>query len=141
MDPADREAEPRDAAAADQPLAPVNDDDRWSGAIAYLAVICWVPYFIFSDRPFVLHHAKQGVALFLAELIGASLLWILDVTVGRIPFLGLLAMGILQLGYFLGALGLSVLGFARAISGEKTPLPWIGRRAEMLPDPPSGMRR
>lgn len=118
-----------------------DSSERWTAAISYLAIVCWIPYFLFSDRPFILYHAKQGVLLFLAELVGAILLWILDVTIGRIPFLGLLLIILIQLGFFLLVLALSVLGFSRALAGEQLPLPWLGHLAEELPDPPWQPRR
>ncbi len=113
-----------------------ESSERWSGAISYAAAVCLLPYFLLSDRPFVLFHAKQGLLLFLLELVGGLVIWILDITIGRIPFLGILVVGLLQLVFLLLALALSVLGFTRALSGERVPLPWLGPYAEQLPDPP-----
>ncbi len=110
--------------------------DRWSAAIAYLSILCWIPYFLQGERAFPLYHAKQGILLFLLELCCAVLLWILELTIGRIPFLGLLLMVIVQVAAFLPILGLIVLGFTRALSGEKLPLPWVGSFEVNIPDPP-----
>ena len=110
--------------------------DRWAAALAYVFILCWIPYLFFTERPFVRYHARQGVALFLSELVGAFVLWIVDITLGRIPFLGLLILILLRLVIFLAALALSVLGFARGLSGEIAPVPWLGGFGEGLPEPP-----
>ncbi len=116
----------------------INEDsgDRWSAAIAYLSILCWFPYFLRGDHDFPLYHAKQGILLFLLEIFCAILLWILEVTIGRIPFLGLIMIILARLAITLPILGLVVLGFTRAISGEKLPLPWIGSFEINIPDPP-----
>lgn len=121
--------------------AHLDASERWAAALSYVFVLCWIPYLFFSDRPFVFYHARQGVALFLAELVGAFVLWIIDVTLGRIPFLGLLILILLRLIFFLAILALSVLGFARGLSGEIAPLPWLGSFGEGLPEPPFRVRR
>lgn len=109
--------------------------ERWSAAIAYASVLCLIPYFFQGDRPFPLYHAKQGILLFLLEILSALFLWILESTVGRIPFLGLVLLILVRIALFLPLLGLVVLGFTRALSGEKLPLPWIGHFEEKVPDP------
>ncbi len=114
-----------------------DSGDRWSAAIAYLSILCWIPYFLRGDRAFPLYHAKQGILLFLLEICCAILLWILDVTIGRIPFLGLVMIILARLAVTLPILGLVVLGFTRAISGEKLSLPWIGSFEINIPDPPN----
>ena len=116
-----------------------DSSDRWTAAIGYISVLCFIPYFIAGEREFVLWHGKQGLLLFLCEVAGGIFLWILDGTLGRIPFLGILVVGLVQLVFLLLALALSVLGFIRAISGERLRLPWLGRFAEELPDPPMSM--
>ena len=113
-----------------------DSNSRWTAAIGYVSILCLIPYFLAGSRPFVLFHAKQGLLLFLAEIAVAIFLWVLDGTLGRIPFLGILVVGLMQLAVLLLLLALAILGFMRAISGEKLPLPWIGQYAEDLPDPP-----
>ena len=113
-----------------------HSPDRWHAAISYVSVVCLVPFFLRSENPYILYHAKQGVVLFLVEMVGAIFIWILDVTFGQIPFLGILLVGAFRLVFFLLALGLSVLGFMRALAGERLPLPWLGTYAEGLPNPP-----
>jgi len=110
-----------------------ESSDSWLAAMAYLPFLCAVPYLFYGDRDFVAYHARQGVLIFFLEIVGVLGLWIFDKSLGRIPFLGLLLVVILRLLFFLPALALIVLGFAKALTGEKGPLPWIGHWAERIP--------
>jgi uncharacterized membrane protein len=113
-----------------------ESSDRWLAAIGYISILCLIPYFVARERKYVLWHGKQGLLLFICEVAGAFFLWMLDSTIGLIPFLGILVVALVQLAFMLLALALSVLGFIRAIAGERLPLPWLGRFATELPDPP-----
>jgi len=113
-----------------------SSNDSWLAAMAYLPVLCFVPYFLYGDRHFVAYHARQGVLLFLLEVTGSLFLWVLDMSIGRIPFLGLLVIIVLKLAFYLPVLALIVLGFAKGLTGEKGPLPWIGEWADRIPPAP-----
>ncbi|MCB9515118.1 MAG: hypothetical protein H6693_02890 [Candidatus Latescibacteria bacterium] len=113
-----------------------DSGDRWAAAVSYVSVLCLLPYFFRGRRPFALFHAKQGILLLALELSAALALWLVEVTLGRIPFLGLILMLLLRLAVWLPILGLAVLGFTRALAGEQLPLPWIGHLEHRVPDPP-----
>jgi uncharacterized membrane protein len=110
--------------------------DRWLAAVSYLPILGLLTYFVFPERPFVRFHARQGVLLFFALVVGGLLLLVLDLTLGQIPFLGLLILILARLAFYLPALALMVLGFARGLTGELRPLPWLGHLEEKLPEPP-----
>ena len=114
----------------------VDSDERWMASLSYLFALSLIPYLLWRDSDFVRFHSRQGVLLFLLELLGLLVLWLLDCTVGRIPFLGLIILILARLTLALPLLGLIVLGFTRSLAGECSALPWIGRFAESLPDPP-----
>ncbi len=121
-------------------MEPQRDgSESWLAAISYLPVLCFVPYFFYGSRPFVAFHARQGVLLFLLELAGALALWAIDMSIGRIPFLGILVIILLRLALYLPILALIVLGFAKALTGEEGPLPWIGHWAEKIPPAQTGV--
>ena len=117
-----------------------DSSDSWLAAIAYLPVLCFLSYFLYGNRPFVAYHARQGVLLFLLELIGALTLWVVDISLGRIPFLGILITIILRLAFYLPVLALVVLGFAKGLTGEMSALPWIGEWAEKIPKAPTSRK-
>lgn len=129
-------AQPRDIDLDHEPQAPPDSADRWMGAIAYVTVFCFVPYLLRPDHPFPRFHAKQGILLLFLEVVAGLALWVIEITIGRIPFLGLLVLILARLAVWLPILGLAILGFTRALAGESLPLPWIGRYDEMVPEPP-----
>jgi uncharacterized membrane protein len=119
-----------------EPQTPPDSVDRWMGAIAYVTVFCFVPYLLRPDHPHPRFHAKQGILLLFLEIVAGLALWVIEITLGRIPFLGLLILVLARLAVWLPVLGLAVLGFTRALAGETLPLPWIGRYDDVVPDPP-----
>ncbi|HSG28041.1 MAG TPA: hypothetical protein VLA34_06135 [Candidatus Krumholzibacterium sp.] len=58
---------------------------------------------------------------------------ILDLTIGRLRFIGVVIVGLIQLVAGLGALTLSVLGFVKALFGEYWHLPFLGDYRERIP--------
>jgi uncharacterized membrane protein len=125
---------------SDPQVAP-DSVDRWMGAIAYVTVFCFVPYLLRPDHPYPRFHAKQGILLLFLEVVAGLALWVIEITIGQIPFLGLLILVLARLAIWLPILGLAVLGFTRALAGETLPLPWIGRYDEIVPDPPDLAQR
>ncbi len=115
-----------------------DSSESWLAAISYLPILCFIPYFFHGSRPYIAYHARQGVLLFLLELAGLLTYWTVKMTLGRIPFLGMVIMFLLSLAIILPVVALIILGFAKALTGEKGPLPWIGNWAEKVPPPPSG---
>jgi len=58
---------------------------------------------------------------------------ILEITIGRVRFIGFVIVGILQLVTGLGALTLSVVGFVKALFGEYWHLPFLGDYRDRIP--------
>jgi uncharacterized membrane protein len=132
---------PRDIDLESDPQVAPDSVDRWMGAIAYVTVFCFVPYLLRPEHPHPRFHAKQGILLLFLEVVAGLALWVIEITIGRIPFLGLLILVIARLAVWLPILGLAVLGFTRALAGETLPLPWIGRYEDVVPDPPDLAQR
>ncbi len=122
--------------AADRSPDNSASDGRWLASLSYLSLLALIPYFLHAGRRFVAFHAKQGLVLCALEALCGLLLLLFDLSLGRIPFLGLVLSLALRLVIFLPLLGLAVLGFARALSGESLRLPWIGEMDVHIPDPP-----
>lgn len=131
----------RDIDFESDPQVTPDSVDRWMGAIAYVTVFCFVPYLLRPDHAYPRFHAKQGILLLFLEVVAGLALWVIEITIGQIPFLGLLILVLARLTIWLPILGLAVLGFTRALAGETLPLPWIGRYDEIVPDPPDLAQR
>lgn len=91
----------------------------WS-VVAYIWVFAFIPYFLKRRNEFVYFHAKQGVVLFVAEIIFTLIF--------PIPILGQI-IGIL--GYILCTI-FSLRGIIMGLQGKKWTMPWLGRYTEKL---------
>ena len=96
------------------------EENKMIAAIGYLGILCLVPLLAKKDSPYAQYHGKQGLALFVFEIIIGFIL--------IIPFLGWIvgAVG------WLVAIVLLIIGLMNAFGGKKQPLPIIGKYAEDL---------
>ncbi len=82
-------------------------------AISYLGILCFLPFLLKTKNDYVRFHAKQGLSIFIMEII-FTLIWI-------IPFIG----------WIIGALGwlacfvVSIIGFVKALFGEEWQIPGL----------------
>lgn len=86
-------------------------------ALSYVSILSVVMLVAKKDSPFVQEHAKQGVILFIVELV----IWILSMA---IPGIGWFIIG--PLGN-LFMLVVSIIGFVKAVQGEFWEVPYIGK--------------
>ena len=99
-------------------------ENKTIAAIAYIGILCFVPLLTKKDSPFAQFHAKQGLVLFISEIVW----WILCFGLGFIPILGLI---IIWLGN-LCLVVLSLVGLVRALNGERWKMPVLGEWAEKI---------
>ncbi len=88
--------------------------------LAYLWILCLVPLILKKDNKFALFHAKQGLVLFIGELVVGF--------VGMIPILGWL---IFVVGAPLFGV-LSLIGIVQALIGNFWKMPVVGDIAEKI---------
>ena len=110
-----------------------SDRSRWIASLSYLTFLCFFSLWRSKDDVFIKYHARQGFLLLLAECVSIVAIIILEVTLGRVRFIGFVVVLILQLVTGLGALTLSVVGFVKALFGEYWHLPFLGEHAEKIP--------
>ncbi len=89
------------------------DDRRMASIMAYIPFICFVPLIGMSDNKEVRFHARQGVFLFIIELI--AVFFLID-KVSDLFFKAILIF----------AISLSVAGLIFAIQGKMQKLPIVG---------------
>ena len=90
---------------------PKNDYEKVLAALSYVWVLVFVPFVLGHDKPFVAQHAKQGLALFVFEL--------LLLVLGVIPILGWLA----ALAGWLAVMVAAVIGIVHALAGKPYEIP------------------
>lgn len=88
---------------------------RILSAISYLGILSLIPIFLHLKNEYIRFNARQGLLLFIAEII-FTLIWI-------IPFVG----------WVIGFIGwilcfvLSVIGFVKALTGRRWKIPVLNR--------------
>ena len=111
----------------------ISDRSRWIAASSYIVFLCFFSLWMARKDDFIKYHARQGFLLFFAECIVIVLSVILELTIGRLRFIGLIVIGLTQFIAGIGALMLSVLGFVKALFGEYWHLPLLGEYRDRVP--------
>lgn len=94
-----------------------SDEGRMAAIMAYIPILCFVPLLSMKDSKEARFHARQGVMLFLIEVV--AILFLFDV-ISDLVFKGILLV----------AAALSVAGIVFAVQGRNYKLPIIGDLAE-----------
>jgi len=92
------------------------EENKVIAAIGYLWILCLVPLLLKRESKFAQFHGKQGLLLFIVEIVGMFIYWI--------PFLGWL------LG--LATLVLAIYGIVQALQGKYEELPILGKYAKKI---------
>lgn len=58
-----------------QPSKKDIDDNKLMAVLSYIGILCFIPLLLKKDSPFAQYHAKQGLALFIVEIIASVLSW------------------------------------------------------------------
>ena len=109
------------------------DRSRWTAALSYVAFLCFFSLWKYKHDDYVRYHARQGFLLLLAECVAIVTIVVLELTIGRVRFIGFVVVLMLQLVTGLGGLTLSVVGFVKALFGEYWHMPLIGEYADKVP--------
>jgi uncharacterized membrane protein len=90
--------------------------NKTAAALSYLWLLALVILFLKRDSKFAQFHAKQGLILFILEVVAWFIFFI--------PFIGTLL--------WLGIVILAVVGITNALNGRWAKLPLIGQFAEKI---------
>ncbi|PIR06164.1 MAG: hypothetical protein COV55_04785 [Candidatus Komeilibacteria bacterium CG11_big_fil_rev_8_21_14_0_20_36_20] len=89
------------------------ESNKVLAAVGYIWILCLVPLFLKQKSKFAQFHAKQGLLLFIIELVG----WI-------IPVIGWIL--------FVVAIIYAILGVKAALEGKYWEMPVLGKYAAKL---------
>ena len=93
------------------------EENKGITILSYIGILCLVPLLAKKDSKFAQYHAKQGLVLFIMELI----IWVLIV----IPFLG----WIIYIVGIITSLVFAIMGIMNVVGGKCKELPIIGKFA------------
>jgi uncharacterized membrane protein len=94
-----------------------SDEGRMAAIMAYIPLLCFVPLLSMKENKEARFHARQGVLLFLIELV--AVLFLVD-AISDLVFKGIL----------IAAVALSIAGIVFAVQGRNYRLPIIGDLAD-----------
>ena len=86
--------------------------------LSYLSILFLVPLLAAKEDNFAQYHAKQGLTLFIASVVGMF--------IGVIPILGWILAPFISLACII----LAIIGLVNVVKGEKKELPLIGQYAK-----------
>ena len=109
--------------------APAAGDRTIFLVLSYIGILCLIPLLAKKDDPEVQWHAKNGLALFIAELVWIAIRIALIFI--RIPGLscGMAAVGCVV---WIGFLVLSVMGIIKAVNGQRFRIPILTDMSEKM---------
>lgn len=93
-----------------------TQEEKIFAALGYVWILCFVPLLLKQDSKFAMFHGKQGLMLFIIEIIGTIVFWI--------PVIGWL-LGLL-------VLILAILGIIKSLQGEYYEVPIAHTLVEKL---------
>ncbi|MBU1092292.1 hypothetical protein KJ836_01285 [Patescibacteria group bacterium] len=118
-----------------QPIVPVvasvgsnkmDADTKLFAALSYISVLFIIPWVTKKNNNFVSFHVKQGMALFVAEVVIWFILWLIELFLEGV--FSYRAFGLVQFLYRLAWLvfgAVSILGVYHALTGKEKPLPYL----------------
>jgi uncharacterized membrane protein len=107
--------------------------DRWLASICYVSIFVIIPILVRRRSAFLAAHCRLGFSLVFAQIVVALLVWVIESALGLVPILGVLVGIVLHLAYWILFIGLSVLGFVKALSGEEFSIPGLEDLANRVP--------
>ena len=92
--------------------------------LSYLGILVLIPYFAEKNNKYVAYHAKQGLNLFIIEIIASFAFSIFSVIFGLIIFF---IVPIIGAALSLASLGLTIIGIVNVCNGKAKELPVINK--------------
>lgn len=120
MSPVMPKEEPKTAPKMENTEAPKAEvgQNTIMAILAYIGPLVIVSYVMAKDEPFVKFHIKQGLVLFISEVV----LWFIMSAVYMLwPIIQIVHLGIIVL---------SILGIINAVQGKEKELPIVGKWGE-----------
>ncbi len=96
------------------------DENKVLAAISYLGILVLIPLLVKKDSKFVMEHARQGLALFIAEII----VWLIELIFSWIPFVGTIIAILADICYVVFAI-VSIIALIYALMGKCWKIPLV----------------
>lgn len=104
----------------------LETDSKIFAALSYFSLLFIIPWVTKKEDKFVMFHVRQGVALFIAEVVIWIVLWLISSFLTVILSFG--AFTLINFLYQLAWLvfvAISIIGIYYAVTGKEKALPWL----------------
>ena len=98
-------------------------DGRLMAILSYLGILALIPFFAEKNNKYVLYHVKQGLNLFIWEIIGGIAVGIIAALLWRLWII----TNIIDTVFGLAILALSLIGIVNVVNGKAKELPVINK--------------
>jgi uncharacterized membrane protein len=110
----------------------VSENRQLMIVLSYLGILALIPYAVEQRDPEVRWHSRNGLALFVADIIITMVLWVISMVLGAIPILGCIFV------IFWMLIGFAILAYhifvmMKALKGERYRIPYVTEYAERIP--------
>lgn len=95
---------------------PDIEENRFIASLSYLWLLFLIPLLVKRDSPFAQFHAKQGLVLFIVEVLVSLIMWL--------PLIGQLL--------FLVVLIVAITAFIKTLNGERWKIPYLYSWSEKI---------
>lgn len=102
------------------------ESGRIMAVLAYLGILCLIPYFAEKDNKFVRYHAVIGLNLMLISIIYSVAFVVASVVLAFIPIIGWFSIMILSLVEY-GFIALSIWGIVNVLQDKAKELPVVNK--------------
>jgi uncharacterized membrane protein len=111
----------------------VSDNRQLMIVLSYLGILALIPYAVEQRDPEVRWHSRNGLALFVADIIVTVVLWVISTVLTAIfaPLGCLFAILWIFIGF--GILAYHIFVMMRALKGERYRIPYVTEYAEKIP--------
>jgi uncharacterized membrane protein len=100
--------------------------------LSYLGILALIPYAVEQRDPEVRWHSRNGLALFVADIIVTMVLWVISIVLGAVPLLGCIFMVVWMFAGF-AILAYHIFVMMKALKGERYRIPYVTEYAERIP--------
>lgn len=99
------------------------EEGKAMGILSYIGILALIPYLSEKNNKYVMYHAKQGMNLFIIELILGVALGFISTILWRLWFI----TNLIDTLFGLAVLALSIIGIVNVCNGEAKELPVVNQ--------------
>ncbi|HEY6139036.1 MAG TPA: DUF4870 domain-containing protein [Thermoanaerobaculia bacterium] len=99
--------------------------------LSYLWILCLIPLLTKKDDSEVQWHAKNGLAILIAEIVVWVFFFIFSIVAHRIPFLGC-GVWVLQCVISIGFIVIRVIAIVKGVNGQRFRVPMVSDFADKM---------